>query len=368
MNFADRIKIAEELLGGSPLKETWGGYATCPGAASHSGKNGPRDFRVIIEGAPTGYCVHTSCSAAVDAFNLELRRAVWRAEHGGVISDGTRGTGRMDDRNVAAAPRGEAAPKRRDLDMVKVWRLTDAMPGIDREWLRRRSPIDVQTCGFAEFFGAVYEPGDRVLVFTRFTSQGDFLWWVGKGGFRLAEREGVHAVRSELPNRAKCGVWFLANPVDGGWHEAKYLDSGGRRLSRRSETAVTAFRYLVLESDTLEEALWLKVLVKLPLPIVAIYTSGSKSIHALLHIGAQSKAEWDHTRNELQPLLTTLGADGAAMSAVRLTRLPFTLRLGSEGRDAGSYVEWKQPGRQELLFLDPLPDMKSIIFKPIQRD
>jgi hypothetical protein len=364
----ERIKIAQELLGGGALlTEPWGGYATCPGAGSHSSKNGKRDFRVILEGAPTGYCVHTSCTAAVDAFNLELRRAVWRAEHGGVMSDGTHGTGRADDRNVAAAPRGEGAPKRRDLDMEKVRKVTDSVPAIDREWLRRRSPIDVSKCGFAEFFGAVYEPGDRVLVFTRFTSQGDFLWWVGKGGFRLGDREGLKAVPSELPGGAKCGVWFLANPVDGGWHEAKYLDSGGRRLSRRSETAVTKFRYLVLESDTLEEALWLKVLVKLPLPIVAIYTSGSKSIHALVHMGAESKAEWDHMRNELQPLLTTLGADGAAMSAVRLTRLPFTLRRGSESR-AGNYIEWKEPGRQELLFLDAMLDMKPILSKPIQRD
>ncbi|MEI6655782.1 MAG: hypothetical protein WCP45_13540 [Verrucomicrobiota bacterium] len=251
--------------------------------------------------------------------------------------------------------------------MEKVQRVTGSVPLIDREWLRRRSPIDVQKCGFEEFFGAIYEPGDRVLVFTRFTSQGDFLWWVGKGGFRLGDREGLRAVRSELPGGAKCGVWFLSNPVDAGWHTTKHLDSGGRKLSRRSETSVTSFRYLVLESDTLEEALWLKVLVKLPLPIVAIYTSGSKSIHALVHVGAESKAEWDHTRNELRPLLTALGADGAAMSAVRLTRLPFTLRRGSESR-AGQYMEWKEPGRQELLFLDATRDVKSIIFKPIQRD
>lgn len=368
MSTDDRRQIAQDLLGnGTVLNEPWGGYGTCPGASTHSSKNGKRDFRVILDGAPTGYCVHTSCSAAVEDFNLALRRAVWRAEHGGVASDGTRGTGRADDRNVAAAPRGEPGAKRRDLSMEKVHRLTDAVPVIDREWLRKRSPIDVRACGFAEFFQAVYEPGDRVLVFTRFTSQGDFLWWVGKGGFRLGDREGVKAVPSELPGGAKCGVWFLANPVDGGWHEAKYLDSGGRRLSRRSESAVTAFRYLVLESDTLQEDLWLKVLVKLPLPIVAIYTSGSKSIHALVHIGAETKAEWDHTRNELQPLLTTLGADGAAMSAVRLTRLPFTLRRGSESR-AGTYMEWKEPGRQELLFLDATPDIKSILSKPIQRD
>ena len=366
MSMVERKAIAEKLLG-APLTEEWGGFCRCPGAERHSTKNGARDFRVILEGAPTGYCVHASCAAEVEAFNKELRRQIWRAEHGGVVGNGTRGTGRADDRNVAAMPRGEAAPKRRDLDEAAVGRVVEGVPVIDREWLRLRSPVDVGTCGLEGFFRAVYEEGERVLVFTRFTSQGDFLWWVGKGGFRLGAREGVAAVRSEMPSGGRCGVWFLANPVDGKWHEAKYLEDGMRKLSRRSESAVTAFRYLVLESDVLDEARWLKVLVKLKLPIVAVYTSGSKSVHALVRVGADSKAEWDHVRNELQPLLTALGADGAAMSAVRLTRLPFTLRHGSEKRD-GTYVEWSRPGRQELLWLDDAPDGRGMIAKPIRRD
>ena len=155
--------------------------------------------------------------------------------------------------------------------------------------------------------------------------------------------------------------------MDGKWHEAKYLEDGGRRKSRRSESALTGFPYMVLESDELGEDDWLKVLVRLKLPIAAIYTSGSKSIHALVRVGAESKAEWDHMRNELQPLLTALGADGAAMSAVRLTRLPFTLRRGSEKRD-GSYVAWQTPGRQELLWLDAQPETRGLVSYGIMRD
>jgi len=367
MDIEARRRIASELLGGEALTEAWGGFCRCPGAARHSAKNGKKDFRVLLEGAPTGYCLHSSCAAEVEEFNLALRRAVWREEHGGVAGDGTHGTGRDDDRNVAAAPRSEAMKRRRAVDLAAVARVTQGMPHIDREWLRRRSPMDVRAVGFAEFFEAIYQHGERVLVFTRFTSQGDFLWWVGRGGFRLGPREGVRAVPSELPGGAKCGVWFLANPVDGKWHEAKYLEDGGRRKSRRSESALTGFPYMVLESDELGEDDWLKVLVRLKLPIAAIYTSGSKSIHALVRVGAESKAEWDHMRNELQPLLTALGADGAAMSAVRLTRLPFTLRRGSEKRD-GSYVAWQTPGRQELLWLDAQPETRGLVSYGIMRD
>lgn len=358
-----RRRVAEELLGGQRLEEPWGGFARCPGEASHSGKNAVRDFRIILDGAPTGFCVHNSCAAAVEEFNLALRRGIWRAEHGGVVGNGTS----RGDRNIAAPPREEAKPKRNPVNMEAVARVTKGVPAIDAEWLRKRSPIDVRSCGWEGFFGALYEPGERVLIFTRFTSQGDFLWWVGKGGFRLASRDGVKAVPSALPSSGRCGVWFLANPVDGRWHAAKFLEDGLQKLSRRSEGAVTSFRYLVLESDELAPADWLRVLVPLKLPISAIYTSGGKSIHALVRVGAETKAEWDHVRNELQPLMTALGADGGAMSGVRLSRLPFTQRLGSEKND-GTYVEWKVPGEQELLWLDDAPNGRGIITKAILRD
>ena len=358
MDLEIRRKIAVELLG-QGLDEAWGGFARCPGEAGHSGKNGRKDFRVMLQGAPTAYCLHSSCSAQVDEFNKELRRRIWQAEHGNARSNGTHGD---YDRNVAAMPKAEDVKRRQPVNLEAVERVVKGVPAIDAEWLWARSPLDVRAVGFKEFFEALYAEGERVLVFTRFTSQGDFLWWVGRGGFRLGDRDGVKAVPSDLPRKARCGVWFLCNPVDGKWHAAKFLEKGQRKLSRRSEGAVTSFRYLVLESDELAPELWLRVLAPLRLPIAAIYTSGGKSIHALVRVCADSKADWDHIRNELSPLMTAVGADGAALSAVRLTRLPFTLRMGSEKRD-GTYVEWKTPGRQELLWLDPDPDGRGMIRK-----
>jgi len=364
-----RREIAEGLLQGHRLGEAWGGFAPCPGEGRHTGKSGVKDFRVILEGAPTGHCVHRSCAEDVDAWNLELRRQVWRAEHGGAMSDGTRGkrSGEVDDmRNVAAMPKEEQQGRIRALDRAAVERVVTGVPSISREWLRQRSPVDVKECGMKGFFSALYEPGERVLVFTRFTSQGDFAWWEGRGGFRLHGEPGKKAVESELPAGGRCGVWFLANPCDLQWHPVKMMTKEGRKLSRRSEPGVTCFRYLVLESDELEEALWLKVLVKLKLPIAAVYTSGSRSVHALIRVDAAGKAEWDLYRNEVSPLLTALGADGAAMSAVRLSRLPFTVRRGTEKRD-GTYVAWERPGKQELLWLDPAPDGRGMIVKPVKR-
>jgi hypothetical protein len=104
----------------------------------------------------------------------------------------------------------------------------------------------------------------------------------------------------------------------------------------------------VVESDSAPKDLWLRALVQLPIPIAAIYDSGGDSIHALVHVNAESKAEWDRiVRMELGPLIVPIGADYGAMTGVRLTRLP-NCRRGQTGR------------MQSLLYLCPTPDCTPI--------
>src|SRR5690349_11745279 len=75
---ATRLSIAEDLLGAPVLA---GGYAPCPGKDRHTHKSGPRDFRVLLDGAPTGYCVHRSCGDDVADFNKQLRREIFFLEN-----------------------------------------------------------------------------------------------------------------------------------------------------------------------------------------------------------------------------------------------------------------------------------------------
>jgi hypothetical protein len=115
--------------------------------------------------------------------------------------------------------------------------------------------------------------------------------------------------------------------------------------------AVTAFRYLLLESDHLESEYsgfpdaWLKFLALLPAPIVSIIGSGGKSVHALVRVDAKSKDDWDRLVALLKNALVELGADRGAMTAVRLSRLPFGIR--------GSRV-------QELYYCNPFADETPI--------
>lgn len=315
----------------------------CRFAVRHSRPDGKRDLRVCLtdDGGklPTFHCFHSSCVDDWRPLNRELRRRIWFAEHGGRPDRDSAWNG--GDR-VAPEPRGAAAAVRAfDVDALRaLWR-PDL--GANREWFARRSPIPPADCGTAAFLSHLFTPGERVLIFTKFASQGQFIYWVGKGGYRLGSRPDVTAAPSALPAGGPEGVWFLCQPVTGKWEpNPRAADAGGQmKLSRRSMESVAAWRYLVLESDAAPEPLWLSLLAQLPLPIAAIYTSGGRSIHALFRVYARSKAEWDGIKRLFVGVLTKLGADAGALSAVRLTRLPGCFRGAN---------------KQELLFLNPSPD------------
>jgi hypothetical protein len=72
--------ITENLLGDVTWTEVDTGYCRCPGADLHTNPDGPRDCRVIVSGAPTIYCVHSSCAGAVEDANRRLRSEIGKAE------------------------------------------------------------------------------------------------------------------------------------------------------------------------------------------------------------------------------------------------------------------------------------------------
>lgn len=259
---------------------------------------------------------------------------------------------------------GETAPApkvtlkaRPEIDRKMIAEFTRGVPEIDEGWISRRSPVDPKGITSGEFLDAIFSPGERVLIFTTQYSQGDFLWWVGKGGYRLSPDRGVQAVPSDLPKGAPEGVWYLVQPVTGQWainRNVKWTeDDGGHKTrivkgkySRRTEDNVTAWRNFVLESDVLETGEWLRVLAALDLPVVAIYTSGGRSVHAIVSYEVPAKATWDAGRNVIRQVLSRMGADPAALTAVRLSRLPGALR--------GNRM-------QKLLFLSPHAESKQTI-------
>jgi len=280
----------------------------------------------------------------------------------------------------AEAHAPEAVKKGQDVDPAMIAAMTLRGFEMTERFLMERSPIDVRYVDTPELFlGHLYEPGEKALIFTSEYSQGDFGFFAAGGSewpgtaWRLGGRPGVRPTEEALPRSGRCGVWFLANPVDGKWKPNGDRDENGEPvISRRSGPNVTVWRYLLLESDSVADATWLNLLGQLPLPIAALYTSGKRSIHALLRVEAKTQNEIQQMAEMLGPVLAKLGGDWKAMTSVRLTRLPLCLREGAmvtdgktpAGKPKSRYVRWPEPGEQRLLWLDQEPTADSILTKP----
>lgn len=263
------------------------------------------------------------------------------------------------DSSSSSAPAPAPAPPRvdrPDFDPAKLREMAGKWRDVvDLVWLANRSVQDPAQVTAAGFLQALYPATEHVLCFTTWKSQGQAIWPADK-----------------VPNEGPEGVWFLAQPIDGKYHpNPRNLDKAGQpKMSRRSEESVSAFRYLVLESDTADMRDWLGLLVQIPLRIEAIYTSGGRSIHVLVRVDCATRRQWDDERKALEPTLNLLhlgGNDAGALSCVRLTRLPGAMRFGKRDKE-DRYVRLDPPQLQKLLYLRPNAPLRALMDLPTTRD
>ena len=72
----DPRHITASIVGAVDWQTEVSGFCRCPGESLHTHKTGKKDCRVSVDGAPTIYCFHSSCAAAVAASNLRLRKVL----------------------------------------------------------------------------------------------------------------------------------------------------------------------------------------------------------------------------------------------------------------------------------------------------
>ena len=236
-------------------------------------------------------------------------------------------------------------------DKLKMITSTIPQPDNWRHWLWERSAKRPETQNALSFLAHLYRDGETVQVFDKMdcTAPAHTVTITHPMDCRVPARirdGGQHGV----------GCWYLCNPVDGEWHDTGETDkiTGKPHFSCRNHQAITSWRYGVLESDQAPFDQWLAFIVQLPIRIAAIYTSGSRSIHALIRLDATSKAQFDAIVAPLKRPLKVLGADPACLSAVRLTRLPGCWRP-------------EKNGFQKLLYLCPNPPDVRLADLPVLR-
>jgi hypothetical protein len=212
--------------------------------------------------------------------------------------------------------------------------------------LRARSPIDPESCSGMTFLRHLFMPGERVFLTDNLLDRQGVIWEVPPVDAPSPTDE---LTRFAVPSPG-LGAWFLNNPITG---EAKELDrlkspNNPQGWTVRAEECLTAYRYLLLESDQAPKELWIRAVAVAPLPIVSITDSGGKSLHALVRIDARNAYQWQKIIEMIGPKMVRLGADPQAMSLSRLTRLPRSWR-----DNTGAF--------QRLAYLNPRPDGRPII-------
>lgn len=131
------------------------------------------------------------------------------------------------------------------------------------------------------------------------------------------------------------GAWIRFNPMDG---------------KGAGNDNVAAYRYALIESDTLSIAEQLQKYEALNLPIAALIHSGGKSAHAIVRIDAPDKETYRKRVYELFRICKENGLqiDEANKNASRLSRLPGCIRgknyqyLISTNVGAYSWEQWKR--------------------------
>ena len=111
--------------------------------------------------------------------------------------------------------------------------------------------------------------------------------------------------------------------------------------SYRADSCVEQFRFAVVEFDEMLLDDQIKFWAGVPLPVVALVSSGGKSIHGWVRIDAGNADDWTRqVEQELFDILTAVGVDGTCKNESRLSRMPGHFRAEKNN--------W-----QRVLFLNP---------------
>lgn len=175
------------------------------------------------------------------------------------------------------------------------------VPPITNEWLQSRSPMPTDITP-TEFLDAVFQAGESVFVTTDCSGRSFEFYHRARSGKSCVEKVAKFNTN---------GMWYCINPfaVEG----------------RRIDDNLASCRHLLLESDCADRSDWLRVVVQLHAPVVAIYESGNKSTHVLIRLDTD-RAGFAVERERYIRELCPLGADHRAMTASRLSRLPNVVR------------------------------------------
>jgi len=175
---------------------------------------------------------------------------------------------------------------------------------------------------FRRYLQALFQPDEYISWVTEAKQDDDGKWKpAGKGCYWKTCAEVLKSLEKHPDDigatigdySTEAGAWIRFNPVNG---------------EGVNNSNVVAYRFALVESDTMALDAQYRMYRKLNLPIATMVTSGGKSIHAIVHIDAANAAEY---RDRVEMLYTILANKGMVVdmqnkNPSRLSRLPGCIR------------------------------------------
>ena len=201
--------------------------------------------------------------------------------------------------------------------------------------MTERSPIAFRgTVGdeLITFLEQLYTPDEKLNVVCKFTLNKDGKANPIGGGQTITRAEWVEWVQKRGVPQSEAGAWLRMNPCQNGTGANGSI----------TDADVTAWKFMLLESDAVPIETQLALFNRLKLPIAAIISSGGKSVHAWLKLDSKSADEYSQMVKSVMELLEPFGIDQSNKNASRLSRLPSAKRTIKAAGD----------GMQSLIYLD----------------
>ena len=182
-------------------------------------------------------------------------------------------------------------------------------------------------------FSSLYQEGDHLNIVCKHVVDGEKARPLGGGKIMKRDAWVKYFEASGVPH-SDAGAWIRLNPCNA---------AGTGADEAVTDADVSAFRFVLLESDDLPIAVQLALYKRFKLPIAAIILSGGASAHAWVRLNASTIEQFRELVVGLFSLLKPFGIDQANRNASRLCRLPGAIRkIGAVG-----------DGEQRLIWLNP---------------
>ena len=313
--------IAAGIVGAVDWQTEVSGFCRCPGGSLHTHPTGKKDCRVSVDGAPTIYCFHASCAAAVADANLRLRRELgagsWEIflPGGKVLRSGDilLGDGSVKTRaEIIQKPevRSQESEEKMVLETLRV--------------IAERFKPEL----FEKFhwpFAQIVE--DSPLLVHQRDAEDQFrtwlrLWpahctvWIGD-----IYDSGKEAHRAHFRPVAE---WYQIGPVMGNFTCGSSFKPGS---FQRSNANCDGTRFMVVESDTLPKdevgAIFAYLNRRLHFNLHAIIDTAGKSLHGWFDAPRSPRIE-----AQLKATLTVFGCDPKLFTYSQPVRVPGAYRDG----------------------------------------